>query len=61
MKKIFSFKCKDLTTGKHLHLSVRASNIMEAYKTIEKKHKNIFVREYLGWTEAKTPEKKTTI
>lgn len=61
MKKIFSFRCQDAVTKKHLHFSISAKDIKNAYDIIEKKHKNIIVLEYIGWTEAKTPEKKTTI
>lgn len=61
MKKIFSFRCQDAVTKKHIHFSLIAKDIFEAYKIIENKHKNIIVLEYIGWTEAKTPEKKTTI
>lgn len=61
MKKIFSFRCQDAVTKKHLHFSITAENIKKAYEIIEKKHKNIIVLEYIGWTEGKKSRKEKTI
>lgn len=54
MKKIFSFRCMDSQTKKHLHFSISANDIFEAYKIIENKHKNIIVLEYIGSKDIKT-------
>ena len=54
MKKIFSFRCINNQTKKHLHFSITAKNIFEAYSIIEKKHKNIIVLDFIGSKEVKT-------
>lgn len=61
MKKIFSFRCKDAQTKKHLHFSIAAENIKKAYEIIENKHKNIIVLEYIGYIENKQNPAKTNI
>ena len=58
MKKIFSFRCINNQTNKHLHFSITAKNIFEAYTIIEKKHKNIIVLDFIGSKEVETETKK---
>jgi len=59
MKKLFSFRCKNTQTKKHIHFSLIAKDIFEAYKIIENKHKNIIVLEFLGSSDIiQKPTKK---